>query len=100
MNKKIFLAVLATVLVFPLLYSQDKEKEPAKKEPTKIEPAKKEDQPASEKPKLTVWQEVALEDFETTPYTDKNIFYNVSSDQEAKVAIRDKLPATTTPTNN
>jgi hypothetical protein len=36
---------------------------------------------------------VILEDFETTPYSNNNISFNVTSDQQAKLTVRDQLPA-------
>ncbi|MBN2158423.1 MAG: hypothetical protein JW807_03435 [Spirochaetes bacterium] len=72
MMKQCIVAIMALSLIAPL-YSQEKKE-------------------ADEKNKVTVWQELALEDFETTPYTEKNITYSVTSDQEAKLAIRDQLP--------
>jgi hypothetical protein len=76
MNTRIVIALLAAFCMSAALYSQDKKTE--SKEP---------------KQKITVYQEIILEDFETTPYTDKNISFNVTSDQEAKVAFRTDLPA-------
>lgn len=72
MMKQFVIAIMALALTTPL-YSQEKKE-------------------AGDKQKVTVWQEIALEDFETTPYTDKNITYGVTSDQDAKLAIRDQLP--------
>jgi hypothetical protein len=82
MIKKCFIAVLTAALFIPL-YAQDKGKKDEKK-------------PADDKQKMTVWQEVVLEDFEATVYTDKNLSFNVTSDQEGKASIRDQLAATDT----
>ena len=78
MTKKIFIALAALALVMPL-YPQDKGAEKKEKKPDD---------------KIVVWQEVALEDFETTPYTDKDVSYSHSSDQEANLSIRTDAPAT------
>lgn len=80
MIKKCMLALIVAALIAPL-YSQDKEKEKA---------ADKQD---PKKPQVTVWQEIMLEDFETAPYADRNITFNKTGDQEAKLTIRDQLPA-------
>ncbi|HOD14296.1 MAG TPA: flagellar filament outer layer protein FlaA [Spirochaetota bacterium] len=81
MNKRTFIAILAAVFISATLYSQEKKSE------------SKEGAEAAGKQKMTVYQEIILEDFETTPYTDKNITFNVTSDQEARLAIRTDLPA-------
>lgn len=78
MIKKCMLAIMITALIAPL-YSQDKENAADKQDP--------------KKPQVTVWQEIMLEDFETTPYADRNITFNRTNDQEAKLTIRDQLPA-------
>jgi hypothetical protein len=76
MNKRIAVVILAAIFMSAVLYSQDK-KTDAK----------------DTKQKITIYQETILEDFETTPYTDKNVSFNATSDQEAKVTIRTDLPA-------
>jgi hypothetical protein len=81
MNKRILIAIVAAIFMSVVLYSQDKKTDA------------KDTKPADTKQKITIYQEVILEDFETTPYTDKNISFNVTSDQEAKVTIRTDLPA-------
>jgi len=86
MIKKFILAIMALAFIAPL-YAQEK------KEKGKDEKAAEAKKPAADK-KVTVWQEIVLEDFETTPYSNKNITYNVTSDQEAKLTVRDQLPAT------
>jgi hypothetical protein len=91
MIKKCMLAIMIVALVAPL-YSQEKGK--AKKAAETGESVAAEKKQDAQKPKVTVWQEVMLEDFETTPYTDKNITFNKTADQEAKLNIRDQLPAT------
>ena len=48
---------------------------------------------AADSKKVTVWQEIMLEDFETSQYTDRNITFNRTNDQEAKLSIRDQFPA-------
>lgn len=75
--------ILFLILTAPLIAQQsDKEA-----------PKEKEDKEAAKK-QVAVYTEAIIEDFETTPYTDKNISYNVTSDQEGHLAIRDQLPAT------
>ncbi len=91
MVKKIMIALMALAFIAPL-YSQDKVKAKDEKE-AESKKAAEVKKPASDK-KVTIWQEVILEDFETTPYTNKNVSFNVTSDQEAKLTIRDQLPAT------
>lgn len=86
MFRKFIIAIMALALIAPL-YAQ------GKKEKAKDEKAAEEKKPSADK-KVTVWQEIILEDFETTPYSNKNITYNVTSDQEAKLTMRDQLPAT------
>ncbi len=41
----------------------------------------------------SVYTEITLEDFETTQYTDANLKFIKSKDQQASVAIRDQYPA-------
>lgn len=93
MFKKFLLAIMITALIAPL-YSQEKGKAKGDKKAVETSESaaegKKED---AQKPKMTVWQEIMLEDFETTPYTDKNMTFNKSSDQEGNLSIRDQLPA-------
>lgn len=95
MIRHCMIALMTLALVAPL-YSQRKDvKKPAVEEKKKADDkTAAEKQLAREKDKLTVYQEVVLEDFETTPYTDKNLSFNITSDQEAKLSIRDQLPAT------
>ena len=78
MSKKLFWVIAALALAMPLS-SQEKGAEKQEKKPAD---------------KIIVWQEVALEDFETTPYSSKDISYSVSSDQEAGLSIRTDSPAT------
>ncbi|HOT46531.1 MAG TPA: flagellar filament outer layer protein FlaA [Spirochaetota bacterium] len=78
MFKKIIVAIAALAFVAPL-YSQEKGKESEVKKPAG---------------NVVTWQEIVLEDFETTPYTNKNVSFRVSSDQDASIQIRDNLPAT------
>ncbi len=91
MSKKIIIAIMALALCAPL-YSQDKGKAKDDKGAAEDKSAESK-KTAGDRQKVVVWQEVILEDFETTPYTDKNISYNVTSDQEVKLSIRDQFPA-------
>lgn len=91
MFKKMTIALMALALFMPL-YAQDKNKAADEKKAAedKGADAKKE---AADKQKVTVWQEITLEDFETTQYTNKNLSFNVTSDQDAKLTIRDQQPS-------
>ncbi|MDA3899249.1 MAG: hypothetical protein PF637_01885 [Spirochaetes bacterium] len=40
-----------------------------------------------------IYQEITLEDFETTAYGDKDVSIRVTKDQKASIAIRDVFPA-------
>jgi hypothetical protein len=99
MIKKCMIALMTLSLIAPL-YSQEKkakdDKKPIEEKKTADDKTAIEKKPAVEKQKLTVYQDVILEDFETTPYTDKNVTFNVTSDQEAKISLRDQLPAVAT----
>jgi hypothetical protein len=89
--KRRFLIPLITIAMMAPLYSQEK-KQAGTKEVKKAESEKKEQETV--KPKsYTVYQEITLEDFETTPYTDKNIYFNSTGYQEASLSIRDQNPA-------
>jgi hypothetical protein len=94
--KRLIIFLMTAALVVPL-YSQDKgkSKEEEKKatEEKKAAEEKKDEKGTGEKLKVAVYQEITLEDFETTAYSNKNIQYVVTSDQEASVAIRDQLPS-------
>ncbi|MBP7736098.1 MAG: hypothetical protein KA369_09025 [Spirochaetes bacterium] len=96
MFKKMTIALMALAFIMPL-YAQDKNKaaeekaaEDKKTADDKGADAKK---ATADKQKVTVWQEITLEDFETTPYTNKNLTFNVTSDQDAKLSIRDQQPS-------
>ena len=98
MFKKIIVFLITLAFAAPL-YTQEKNKT-EKKEEKKAEESKTEKserlsdetkKPAPAK-KVTVWQQITLEDFETAPYSNKNLSFNVTSDQEAKLTIRDQLP--------
>jgi hypothetical protein len=78
MSKKLVMAFAALALAMPL-HPQEKGTEKQEKKPAD---------------RMIVWQEVLLEDFETTPYSNKDISYSVSSDQDAGLSIRTESPAT------
>lgn len=78
MLNRIVLLIAALALAVPL-YPQDKGTEKQEKKPAD---------------KMTIWQEVVLEDFETTPFSNKDVTFSLSSDQEAGLSIRTDLPAT------
>ena len=78
MFKKLLMVVAALALATPL-YTQEKGIEKQDKKPAST---------------MVVLQEVMLEDFETTPFSNKDITYSVSSDQEAGLSIRNESPAT------
>jgi len=78
MNKKLLVLALTTAVIIPG-YAQD-----AKTKAGKVESVG--DQ---------MYFEVSLEDFETTPYTNKNMAYRVTTYQKGSLAIRDQYPAPT-----
>ncbi len=90
MLKKLIMAIVALSFIAPV-YPQDKGGEKEGKKAGEEKTAESKKSAAS----VVVWQEVVLEDFETTQYSNKNITLNVSSDQEAGLSIRDQFPATT-----
>ncbi len=81
--KKIFTGFILLLFLVPAI-SQDK-KEPAK------EPEKK----AGEVEQVTqnIYSEITLEDFETNQYTNSNIKFTQSKEQQGSVAVRDQYPA-------
>jgi hypothetical protein len=91
MFKKFIIALIALTFITPL-YSQEKEKAADTKKAAGDKAAETK-KPAGDK-KVTVWQEVVLEDFETTPYSNRNVTFNKTADQDVKVSTRDQLPAT------
>ena len=90
MKIKLLIALIAAGMLFPL-YSQDKKETPETKD--KEETAEKKDAKKAKGP--AVFQEIMLEDFETNPYTDKNVTFGSTGYQQAKVSIRDQYPAPT-----
>jgi hypothetical protein len=98
MIKKCIIAMMTLALIVPL-YSQEKKASEEKKVPVEKKAAEEKTtsetkNTGGEKQKITIWQDAMLDDFETTPYTDKNITYNKTNDQDAGVSVRDQLPAT------
>jgi hypothetical protein len=81
--KKIFICFILLLFILPAV-SQDK-KEPAK------EPEKK----AGEVEQVTqsIYTEIALEDFETSQYSNTNIKFIQAKEQQGSIAIRDQYPA-------
>lgn len=77
--KKIFTCFILLLFILPAV-SQDV-KEPEKK--------------ASEAEQVTqnIYTEIALEDFESTQFTDTNLKFTQSKEQQGSVAIRDQYPA-------
>ena len=85
--KKILYSLIALAIIIPGYSQENKDKD------------KDKDTKTSEV--YTVFKEKILEDFETTVYTDKNITFQRSSYQEAKLAIRSKSSKNTpAPTGN
>jgi hypothetical protein len=78
MSKKLLPVIAALALAMPL-FSLEKGADKQEKKPSDM---------------ITTWQEIVLEDFETTPYTNKDISFKVSYDQEAGLTIRSDQPAT------
>ena len=78
MNKKLLVLALAIAVIIPG-YAQDKKKETAKVETEGDQ----------------MYFDVILEDFETTPYSNKNMTYRVTTYQKGTLAIRDQYPAPT-----
>jgi hypothetical protein len=77
-SKKLIMAFAVLTLTMPL-YPQNKGAEKQDKKPAD---------------KIIMWQEFLLEDFETTQYSNKDVSYSVSSDQDAVLSIRTDTPAT------
>lgn len=90
MKIKLLIALVAAGMLLPL-YSQDKKATPENKD--KEETADKKEAKKGKGP--VIFQEIMLEDFETTPYTDKNLSFNYTGYQQAKISIRDQFPAPT-----
>ncbi len=86
MKRRFLISLLITAMMIPL-YSQEKKVEAEKKEEKKQEKQEKKDK------SYTVYQEIILEDFETSVYTDKNISFGFTGYQAGKLAIRDQSPA-------
>ncbi len=76
--KRILLTILA-LLVITSAYSQNKKDDKAGKK--------------GETVSGDVYQEITLESFENTNFTQKDIQYRVSKEQKASIAIRDQYPA-------
>lgn len=88
--KKIFICFILLIFILPAV-SQDK-KEPAKEADKKTtEPEKK----AGEVEKVTqsIYTEIALEDFEANQYTDANIKFTKTKDQQGSLTMRTEYPA-------
>ena len=84
--KKLLILVLATVVIIPG-YTQQKE-----------EPKQEEKAPAVDKTETQVidtkaYSEIVLENFEETQYSQKNIKFLVSRNQEGDISVRDEFPA-------
>jgi len=77
--KKIFICFILLIFILPAV-SQDK-KEDAKK-PSEAELVSQ-----------TIYSEIALEDFESTEYSDKNIKFTRTKDQQGSLQIRTEYPA-------
>ncbi len=89
--KKLSLSLLILLLGFGILTAQEKEN---KSETTEKDKDKKEE---VRKTFQKVYQEITLEDFETTQYSDKNLVFSKTTKEEGALSVRDQYPA---PFNN
>ncbi len=80
--KRIALCLLLLPFIIGPAVAQEKAAEP--KKPAETEKVITGDQ---------LYSETTIEDFETTPYTDKNMDFTKSGEQKAGIAIRDEYPA-------
>jgi hypothetical protein len=87
MKRNVFLMLLALALAIPA-YSQDKKADTKGKEAPK-EVAKEEKKAETRQ----LYTEITVEDFEATPFSDKDGSMRISRDQKFAVAIRDQYPA-------
>lgn len=85
--KKLFICFTLLLFIIPAV-SQDK-KEP-EKEAAK-EPAKKITE--ADQVNQTIYTEIALEDFESTQYSDKNFKFAKTKDQQGSLQVRGEYPA-------
>jgi len=96
MKRRLLISLLFAAMLLPL-YSQEKKSETetknVKKETAEKKEEKKQEKQEKKDKSYTVYQEIVLEDFETTLYSDKNISYSSTGYQDAKVAMRDQDPA-------
>ena len=80
---KRIVTILAFVMIFGIAaYAQEKTETP--RTPADTETVVNGDQ---------LYTEITIEDFETTPYAEKDITFTKSHDQQAGIAIRDQFPA-------
>jgi hypothetical protein len=77
--KKIFACFILLIFILPAV-SQDA-----------AEPEKKTGE--AEQVSQSIYTEITLEDFESTQYTDANLKFIKSKDQQASLAVRDQYPA-------
>lgn len=84
MKRNLLVFMLALVVAIPA-YTQQKA------EPAKSDVADMEKEITSDTARA--YEEVVLEDFETSQYTDKNVSYTVTKYQEGSASIRDQYPA-------
>ncbi|HRX15196.1 MAG: hypothetical protein JXK07_03405 [Spirochaetes bacterium] len=78
------IAIVLLILIFSVsLYSQDADT--PKETPS--------DDPTSSALGDQIYQEVVLEDFEKTEYSDKDVSIRVTRDQKVSIALRDVFPA-------
>lgn len=90
-----FLSVLASMIL--IMSAQAQEKKDEKKEVKDVKKTEEKGKDAGgKKAPASVYYEIALEDFESTSYTDGNLhFITVKDNQEGGIKIRDEFPAPT-----
>jgi hypothetical protein len=95
MKRRLLISLLFTALLLPL-YSQEKKAEKETKDVKDVKKEEKKQVTQEKKSKsYTLYQEIVLEDFETTNYTDKDLSFRSSGYQEGKLSMRDQNPAPT-----
>lgn len=89
--KRYLVFTLLLLLILVPAYSQDKEK--AKTPEKAAEKAADVKAPAEVVTSDQLYTEITLEDFENTPFSEKDYTYSQSGEQKAEISIRDTFPA-------
>ena len=98
--KRLGAALLSLLMIFLLSPLVAQDKEPAEK-PAEKSVEKPAEKPGDRKFEDQIYQEITLEDFETTEYTDKNLQFKVTNEQKASIKIRTEADnAVPAPFNN